>query len=132
MRMHGTSNACCVMLIACVTFGMRFMALALTAPYNMLWYVHNGFSVPEAALITTITGVVGIFSGPIIGGVADAWLAHREVFVVTGVLNACATIAVPLNARSWTYQLVVAMLIKLTDSSGLVDGSIHAGTQTVD
>lgn len=114
----------CVVLIACITFGMRFMAIALTAPYAMLWFVHNGFTVVEAGMIATITGTMGIISGPLIGGVADAWLAHREVFLVTGVLNACACFAVPAWPDSFAYQLVVQMLMRLTDGSGLVDGMV--------
>ena len=62
-----------ILLCACLTFFLRFVAAGAFYPYLFLWLTHNGHSAPTAATVALFGRVTGFVSPPLIGGVADAW-----------------------------------------------------------
>ena len=113
-----------VLMLACCTFFMRFLAMATFFPYQTLWLTHAGHSTTTAAAILVLFRAVAFIAPPLIGGLADALRCHREVFLVTSVVHGTAVAALTLFPSSIPWQATCFALSSLTDSSSLVDAMV--------
>ena len=113
-----------VLMLACCTFFVRFLAMATFFPYMMLWLAHAGHSTTTAAAILVLFRAIAFIAPPLIGGLADALRCHRAVFLVTSVVNGIAVAALTLFPASVPWQAAFFALSSLSDSSALVDAMV--------
>ena len=113
-----------ILLLACATFFLRFLAAATFFPYAMLWLAHNGHSTTSAAVILTLSRGFGFIAPPLLGGVADALKCHRGVFLAGSLINAVAVASLTIFPSSALWQALMLSIASSSDSMSLVDAIV--------
>lgn len=119
-----TMRVATILALACATFFMRFLALAVYAPYLILWLTHAGHSTTSAAAVLILSRIMSFFAPPLLGGFADVRRCHREAFLATSLVNGAAVAAATVFPASLPWQSACFALAALSDPSSLVDAMV--------
>lgn len=101
-----------------------FAALAAMAPFLVLFYQQLGFSGAQIGLLTGITPLITLFSGPFWSGLADASRKHRLVMSMAIMVAVLTGIALPFLRTIAAVLVVISLftfftspIIPLSDSA---------------
>ena len=98
-------------MLACAAYFVRFAALGTFSPYLMVWLADEGGHPYEViGALSALKGVIAIISPPLLGGLADARNWHRQLFIVTTLINAASVAALALWPTSAAWQALTLLM----------------------
>lgn len=103
---------------------LYYAAFAAMLPYLTLFYQNIGFSGTQIGLITGITPLVGLITGPLLSGIADSSRRHKLIFLLSLGGASALALLFPLTRSFWgIFTLIILLNIIMSPANALADSA---------
>ncbi len=109
-------------MISFAYYFLYYGAFAAMLPYMTLFYQNIGFSGTQIGLITGLTPLVSLVTGPVLSGLADSTRRYKLIFLLSLGITSGLALLFPFTRSFWgIFSIIIFLNIALSPSNALAD-----------